>query len=172
MLCSLLFCLIAQIQPTVQDMEFDRIQIEWIASTKTVTNLEHVLPQNHAFLIRSLGCEHYGCRVLAREELSRLKFEAFDALVWGTRVNDFEISSASLLLLNQLYICPHCDGSGEVSVPDMPQIPDGDDWDDGGPVNRTCLHCTGTGDTRYIFSYNGPFADEKIIPAVIFPRLK
>lgn len=182
----LLVCLLGQAPPIVQDMEFKRIQIEWIASTKTVGNLEHVLPWRQALLIRSLGCEHGDCRALARDELSRLGHEAFDALVWGTRMKDREIAYVSTALLNCLYLCSDCNGLGEVDVPPAKEVGwilgdqefEDDEGGWGGGGIRTCQQCDGTGDARYNVKYteNEPWLGwggyYKIVPAKLFPPIE
>ncbi len=48
-----------------RDLEFERIEVEWIAETRTVRNLNQVLPSETANLIRLLGNADYAARMLA-----------------------------------------------------------------------------------------------------------
>lgn len=132
----------------VRDLEFTRIEIEWVASTGTVRDLNKVLPRRQADLIRQLNCDHYTCRRLAFDELSRMGDEAIPALCWGLRIKSAEVQDACKRLLSPLFLCRNCDGTGEcqgckgLPVGDPDACPFQCDW------SRRCRTCDGAGDLR------------------------
>lgn len=132
--------------PTIQDIEFSRVQVEWIASTGTVHNLEDVLPRRQALLLRQLDCDHWECRELARDELASLETDALDTLCWGTRLKRPEVVQQSERLIDLLCVCDECGGTGVCSTcwglakfTCKAEC----DW------SRRCMKCKGAIDLRY-----------------------
>lgn len=130
---------------TAADLEFRRIEINWIADTHIIYDLDQVLSHYDAVLIRALGSKHYEIRWLAQETLIRLRYESFPAVCWGTRSTDPEIKYISNMLQARFFICPDCDNA------DRP-------WN--------CTTCYGSGDLRY----RGRDEDGRLIPAYLFVR--
>lgn len=126
------------------EMAMARAEIDSIANFGGVHNYEEVLPWRQALLIRQLGCGRYSCRALARDELTGMGHEAFEALCWGYRSRDPEIRDAAGGLLERLYDCPRgCPrwfyrGDNDYGIM----------WDYG------CLKCRGTGSIARYFNWN------------------
>ena len=95
----------------VRDFEFERTQVEWIASSTKVPCLEAVLPGDEARLLRVLGNHDSTARELAYEEIKRRGTDARNMLYWGLRVDDTSIKHYSSLLLYRLYNCENCGGA-------------------------------------------------------------
>ncbi len=133
--------------PSIQDMEFERIQIEWIAEQRTVHSLDEVLPWREAALIRQLDNNDPECRLLVEDELYRMGPKALTALLWGKRLNKKpHIVHMCNLLLGELYICPKCKKDR----------------------NYYCSECDGTRDMRYHKIYDPVTDDILIVPKNLF----
>jgi hypothetical protein len=141
----ILCALIAAIAIDPATAAFDMIQVDWIADTGTVKNMEQVINTPAAQLIRLLGDDRYAVRRLAIREIRFLGEDAFDALCWGRRVNDKAIAHACQLLIDELFMCPECEGEGEIKVGDS-KIDN--PWD-----HESCKACGGTGDLRMEWLY-------------------
>lgn len=156
MLTALAFCVLTQAtKAEVADLEFTRIQIEWIAATGVVRDFEQVLPRRQAMLLRSLGCEHHNCRTLARDELEDMEHDASMALCWGMRAKDPAIAMACRTLYGRLCRCNECNGSGQV------YIKYSDYW-------TRCVVCGGLGDHRLVKRLIE--GGEVVMPAELFRR--
>lgn len=136
MLTALAFCVLTQAtRSEVADLEFSRAQVEWIASSGRVRDLEQALPRRQALLLRSLGCEHGHCRELAREELEGMGRGAAEALCWGMRTRDPAIVETCKTLYGRLCRCKACDGTGRI-------------YYGVGDYTAPCEDCGGLGDLR------------------------
>jgi hypothetical protein len=156
MFTALAFCALAQAtRAEVADLEFTRVGVEWIAATGVVHDFSQVLPERQALLLRSLGCEHYGCRTLARDELAGMGRAAGVALCWGMRAKDFGIAAECRALYGRLCRCRKCDGVG--------RIPYGV-----GDYTSTCEDCGGLGDLR--LEKRWAEGEEVVVPAELFRR--
>lgn len=142
----LVLALLGADRASARALVWEQMAVDWIASTGTVHDLEDVLPRRQALLVRALGCEHSGCRELARDELVRQGEAAWTAIAWGLRSRDPEVRSACRKLAARLFACSRCAGTGEV------------DEETGTLAKRphsrtrywiTCPDCKGTGDLRY-----------------------
>jgi hypothetical protein len=140
-----------------RDLDFDRVQTQWVAEAAGVHDLDRVLDERHALLIRCLGSKTYDARKLATLILTEEKERAIPALMWGTLSKDAEIARKCEVLLYRFYICVACDGAGEIRIAREPW-----DRDPDGAAYRmvTCRECMGYPDPRF-------FADwqtEKMLP--------
>ncbi len=117
---------------------FDQIQVDWIADTGTVKNLEQVMNKPLAELIRLLGDDRAAVRRLAIRELYLQGDTIADALYWGARTDNPQIVHECRLLISALFVCHTCEGCGKFR-PD----PKDDKW------AEDCKTCSGTGDLRY-----------------------
>lgn len=130
-----------------RELEWERLQVDWIAETGTVKSLEDVLTTHEAELVRLLGDPRYAVRALARDELRRMGRDASLALAWGARLKDQEISSTSRLLRELLYVCRRCEGTGKCPCDHGKnhelRCGDGCSW------NGYCVVCEGSGDVRW-----------------------
>ena len=95
----------------MRDFEFERIQVEWIASSTKVPCLEAVLPGDEARLLRVLTNPDHTARDLAHAEIERRGADARNMLYWGLRVDDKNIQHHSSLLLYRLFNCENCGGT-------------------------------------------------------------
>lgn len=149
-----------------RELEWERLQVEWIASTETVTSLEDVMPTRQAELVRLLGDKRYVVRLLASEELQRQGKQASGALAWGMRCKDREIADAAGQLRGLLYVCQHCMGGGIcpacVATRDgewpRPDCPENCAWP------WACVVCSGSGDVRDTLRYAEGFWNVEWIP--------
>jgi hypothetical protein len=110
-----------------REFEWERIQVEWIADTKTVKELEQVLPGDEARLLRVLGNDDHTARMLAYDEIKRRGPTFRNALYWGLRVKDKTIQELSAQLLTRLFDCEHCGGTGK--CPSCRNMPSGADFE-------------------------------------------
>jgi hypothetical protein len=135
----------------VRGLEWDRVQVEWIAAATRVRALEDVLPRRHAVLVRQLGNPDYEVRWLATGELARMGRDASEALAWGLRVRDPEVRDRAGRLRERLYRrpepCHSCGGTGEDRGDDDPDAP--------------CPICGGRGWSDSVREPPGPLRDAR-----------
>jgi hypothetical protein len=145
----LILALLAADRPQARSMALAEAQVDFVALTRTVHDLEQVLPRRQAMLIRQLGCEHADCRTMAREELELMDSGAHVALAWGTHARDPEVRATCRRLLDRLYRCSTCGGRGEVDLNagrktyGMPAF----------TYVEQCSTCHGSGDPRFRVEY-------------------
>ena len=129
--------------------EWDRTQIDFVAETRTVRNLEQVLPRRQAELLRLLDSNNYTVRGLAQAEIVRMGDKAHEMLCWGCRVDKPSISELCKLLLAKLFWCPACLGRGEC----LACVVDAEGYLNYCPNDcdhyGRCVECDGAGDIRY-----------------------
>ena len=163
---TLLFCLMTVTPPAyVVDSLFTQVQEQFVYDFRKPSRYEVVLSPREARLIRSLGCEHGDCRDIATEILSDMGPSATRALFWGTKSTDAEIKNRCTRLLENLYWCRNCKGSGRCPYKD-----DDQHWmkcpQNCGGRPDFCVVCEGGGDYRYIYDKDVWF-DESNPPALL-----
>lgn len=112
MLNVLAACLVAQISSRAEaaDLEFRRIQVEWMADSGAIHDFDQVLGRREAALLRSLGCEHGNCREVAEDTLAGMGNRAADAIFWGIRAKDPDVAQRCRRLMARLFSCRACAG--------------------------------------------------------------
>lgn len=139
-----------------QDLTFNLVQESWIEAPA---------------LTLGLDSPNYTMRREAYERLRLMGAKALPDLVRASRSKDQEVAFAANSLIDRLFRCPNCKGTGRcVACPPGPY--------------RTCqvcnyhLHCTmckGSGDVRYevvqsIYLDNDPETGEQLYTHVTAPR--
>lgn len=133
------------ISQSAQDIEFQKVQVDWIISTNKIKDLEQVMSWREANVLRQLDCNDYVCRRLAKDELKTVRYEV---LIWGMRTKNKQIVHECTLLLDLKYICKICNGSGKcVYCGPNNSSCKRCDW------KSNCSECRGSGDTRYELKY-------------------
>ncbi len=119
----------------VLDMEFTRIQEEWLWENDLVLGMKRAIALEDCKLVRKLGCPSWMCRDEASAELRKRGLSAIRIVFWGTKEHDQEIVLRSKNILNRMYACQHCKGTGRCPAC-------------GGSGSCQMEHCNWTGECR------------------------
>jgi hypothetical protein len=148
----------------VKDWEFDRVQVEWIASTRMVRALEEVIPGEDARLLRVLGNPDYTARMLAFAEIERRGKAFREPLYWGLRIKDGSIPGLSRQLLTRLFDCEYCGATGVCQA--CKHVPQGEWFNCPKKCDhaRRCVDCDGTGNWLYRRTIYNSFEERNLFP--------
>lgn len=107
----------------LRDLEFERVQEEWVYQLHVVRRLEDVIPSSQVKIIKRLRCKDYDCREAATDDLVSLGRKGFRAAFWGSKMNPLllddrgysiyaEVVEHCKAVLSSFYRCARCGGSG------------------------------------------------------------
>lgn len=144
----------------VRGLAFSQVQVEWLGSIlpPVAREWDRVLPRNLAGLLWALdcGCPHsFTCRELAYAEFARRGDEAAEALQWGVACGSPEVASRCRRLLDAMFRCRHCKGTGMCrACKDLGQY-------EACPLrcsnDRRCTTCDGAIDLRWKRTWNDEY---------------
>jgi len=145
--------------PSLPDMEFARIQEQWVASRP-----DYEPPPVFA----ELTADRYETRRRAVIRLAKQKHHALPTLAAAVINKDPNIHLVAEPLLHRLYACQACHGSG------LCQLCRGERL-----LHETCkcsleadcMACKGSGDVRYIVMYHDSDHQKVMRERIIFPQL-
>lgn len=132
----------------VRDLSFVLIQEAWVAERPRFPRVERFLSRDDCDLLKRLGCSLHACREDVSGHIRAKGFGAARLLFWGCRSDDREVAARSRALLDELWRCQTCRGSGSCGKCSR-------DWWCEGSCTATveskcvCPVCMGSGDFRY-----------------------
>lgn len=139
--------LLALFSPNPLDLEFSIVQERWVGQQDVAYATSHLPP-----LVLQLGSPVYDYREWAEVYLIHRGERELRPLVWAGLHKDPEIRNRTRRILNQLFICRACEGTG-----DCPKCRNMEEeyaaygctcnW------RRECDECRGSGDQRYVMGY-------------------
>lgn len=153
----------------VRDLEFRRVEAEWVASLVPPWEfdraVDRALDWRDAELLRALDAPRYGTRRLAADLLARRGDDAWDVLCWGSLDPTHPaVSNTCRRLMRRLYLCRDCRGSGvctvcKGAVRRRAFCPAKCDY------ARRCRSCDGTGNLLW---RRVPYEDVPFVPRNLF----
>ena len=140
-----------------EDVEFSRIQEQWIAGVSRSWQREGRIDRS----IRALGARYQAVRADARAICGLWKDRLLPSLLIAEHSSDPEVRHQATRIVESLFVCRECGGTGICpKCKKAPGVVCDCSW------RYACRACDGTGDYRYLYA---PYEEAGYCPKDLFP---